>query len=290
MTPSLANLLLVMAVAFAAPLALGLVPRLQLPSVVLEIVAGIVIGPSVLGWAEVDQAVQVVALIGLAFVLFLAGLEIEFEKLRGPLLRLTAAGFALSFAIAVVVSLLLSAGGLVDTPLLVAIILCATSLGVLVPVLKDAGEIASSFGQLIIAAASIADFGAIILLTLFFSGEGGTGSTLLLLGSLFLLAAVVVLVLRGAGRSMRISSELVRLQDTTAQIRVRAAMVLFLGFAAIAAELGLETILGAFIAGAVVSLVDRDEVMTHPEFRRKLDAIGFGFFIPVFFVTSGVRL
>src|SRR5215217_8205628 len=173
MTPSLDNLLLVMAVAFAAPLVLGLFPKLQLPSVVLQIVAGIVIGPSVLGWVEVDQAVQVVALIGLAFVLFLAGLEIEFEKLRGQLLRITLLGFALSFAIALVVSLGLEAGGLVDTPLLVAIILCATSLGVLVPVLKDAGEVSSTFGQLIIAAASIADFGAIILLTIFFSGEGG---------------------------------------------------------------------------------------------------------------------
>jgi Kef-type K+ transport system membrane component KefB len=289
MTPSLDNLLLVMAVAFAAPLILGLFPRLQLPSVVLEIVAGIVIGPSVLGWAEVDQAVQVVALIGLAFVLFLAGLEIELEKLRGPLLRLTAAGFALSFAIAVAVSLLLSAGGLVDTPLLVAIILCATSLGVLVPVLKDAGEITSTFGQLIIAAASIADFGAIILLTLFFSGEGGTGSTLLLLGSLFALAGVVLIVVRGAERSMRIRDDLLRLQDTTAQIRVRAALVLFVGFAAVADALGLEVILGAFIAGAIVSLADRDQAMTHPDFRRKLEAIGFGFFIPVFFVSSGVR-
>jgi Kef-type K+ transport system membrane component KefB len=289
MTPSLDNLLLVMAVAFAAPLLLGLFPRLQLPSVVLEIVAGIVIGPSVLGLVEVDQAVQVVALIGLAFVLFLAGLEIEFEKLRGPLLRLSAVGFALSFAIAVAVGLALSAGGLVDTPLLVAIILCSTSLGVLVPVLKDAGEIASTFGQLIIAAASIADFGAIILLSLFFSGEGGTGATLLLLGSLFALAVVVLLVVRGAEHSMRIRADLVRLQDTTAQIRVRAALVLFVGFAAVADALGLEVILGSFIAGAVVSLAERDQAMTHPDFRRKLEAIGFGFFIPVFVVSSGVR-
>src|SRR3954451_22666683 len=287
--PAFTNLLLVCAVAFTAPLLLGLFPRLQLPSVVLEIVAGIVIGPSVLGWADVDQAVQVVALIGLAFVLFLAGLEIEFEKLRGPLLRLTAAGFGLSFALALAVSLLLSAGGLVDTPLLVAIILCATSLGVLVPVLKDAGEITSSLGQLIIAAASIADFGAIILLSIFFSGEGGTGSTVLLLGALFALAAVVFVVVRGAERSMRIRADLVRLQDTTAQIRVRAALALFVGFAAIAQQLGLEAILGAFIAGAIISLVDADRVMTHPDFRRKLEAIGFGFFIPVFFVTSGVR-
>jgi len=287
--PSLTNLLIVSVVAFAAPFLLGLFPGVRLPSVILEIVAGVVIGPSVLGIVRADQTVSVIALMGLTFVLFLAGLEIDLRRLRGPVLRLTALGFALSFAIAVAVSRGLQAAGLVDTPLLVAIILCATSLGVLVPVLKDAGEISSTFGQLIIAAASIADFGAIILLTIFFSGEGGTGSTVLLLGSLFALAVVVFAVVRGAERSARIRADLLRLQDTTAQIRVRAALALFVGFAAIAQQLGLEAILGAFIAGAIISFVDADRVMTHPDFRRKLEAIGFGFFIPVFFVTSGVR-
>jgi Kef-type K+ transport system membrane component KefB len=287
--PSLTNLLIVCVVAFAAPFVLGLFPRVRLPSVILEIVAGIVIGPSLLGLVQVDQAISVVALIGLTFVLFLAGLEIDFGRLRGDVVRIALAGFALSFGLAVAVSFGLKAAGLVDTPLLVAIILCSTSLGVLVPVLKDSGEIASTLGQLIIAAASIADFGAIILLTIFFSGEGGTGSTLLLLGSLFALAAVMLVVVRGAERSARIRADLLRLQDTTAQIRVRAALALFVGFAAIAQQLGLEAILGAFVAGAIVSLVDADRVMTHPDFRRKLEAIGFGFFIPVFFVTSGVR-
>jgi Kef-type K+ transport system membrane component KefB len=287
--PAFADLLIVVAVAFAAPFVLGLFPRLRVPSVVVEIVAGIVVGPSVLGLVEVDQVIEVVALIGLGFVLFLAGLEIDFDKLRGSVLRLTALGFVLSFGIAVVVALGLSAGGLVETPLLVAIILCATSLGVIVPVLKDSDEISSPFGQLIVAAASIADFGAIILLTLFFSGEGGVGSTLLLLGALVALAAVVFATVRGAERSMRIKADLLRLQDTTAQIRIRAAIVLFVGFAAVAEELGFEVILGTFIAGAIISLLDRDEVMTHPDFRRKLEALGFGFFIPVFFVTSGVR-
>jgi Kef-type K+ transport system membrane component KefB len=287
--PTFDNLLIVVAVAFAAPFLLGLRPQLRLPSVVLEIVAGIAVGPSVLGLAEIDQSIEVIALVGLAFVLFLAGLEIEFEKLRGRVLRLTVLAFAVSFGIALLVALGLQGAGLIETPLLVAIILCATSLGVLIPVLKDAGEIDSTFGQLIVAAASVADFGAIILLSIFFSGEGGTGSTLLLLGALFALAAVIFGVVRGAERSMRIRADLLRLQDTTAQIRVRAALVLFVGFAAIAERFGLEVILGTFIAGAVLALVDRDEVMTHPEFRRKLEAIGFGFFIPVFFVTTGVR-
>jgi Kef-type K+ transport system membrane component KefB len=287
--PSFTNLLIVAAVAFAAPFVLGLFPRVRMPSVVVEIAAGIVIGPSLLGIVEVDQAIEVVALIGLGFVLFLAGLEIEFEKLRGEALRRTAVGFALSLGIAVLVGVALSAAGLVETPLLAAIILCATSLGVISPVLKDSGELSTSFGQLIVSAASIADFGAIILLTLFFSGEGGGGSTLLLLGALMALAAAVFVTVRGAERSMSIRRDLLRLQDTTAQIRIRAAVVLFVGFAAAAETLGLEVILGTFIAGATISLLDRDEVMTHPDFRRKLEAMGFGFFIPIFFVTSGVR-
>ena len=287
--PEFTDLLLVVAAAFASPFLLGLFPKVRLPSVVLEIVAGIVIGPALLGIVEVDEAVEVMAVIGLAFLLFLAGLEIEFEKLHGQTLRLPAIGFVVSFGIAIVVSLGLKAAGLIETPLLVAIILSATSLGVIIPVLKDAGEISSTFGQLVVAAGSIADFGAIILLSVFFSGEGGIGSTLLLIGGLALLSAVIFIVVRGAEGSMKIRADLLRLQDTTAQIRVRAAVVLFVGFAAIASNLGLEVILGTFIAGAIISLVDRDEVMTHPEFRLKLEAMGFGFFIPVFFVTTGVR-
>jgi Kef-type K+ transport system membrane component KefB len=286
--PSFDGLLIVVAVAFAAPLLLGLFPKVRLPSVVLEIVAGIVIGPSVLGIVELDQSISVISVIGLAFLLFLAGLEIDFDKLGGQVLRLTLVGFAISFAIAVFAALVLKAVGLIETPLLVAIILCGTSLGVLIPVLKDAGEISSTFGQLIVAAGTIADFGAVILLSIFFSGEGGVGSTLLLIGGLVLLAVVVYFAVRGAERSTAIRTDLLRLQDTTAQIRVRGAVVLLVGFAAIADQLGLESILGAFMAGAILSLLDRDQQMTHPEFRRKLEAVGFGIFIPVFFVASGI--
>src|SRR3954468_7033933 len=289
MQPSFDSLLVVVAIAFAAPFVLGLFPAVRLPSPVLEIVAGIIVGPAVLGWAHNDQTVAVMATIGLSFLLFLAGLEIEFEKLRGQVLRLTALGFAISFAVAVASGFVLKGAGVVQTPLLVGIILSATSLGVIIPVLKDAGEIESRFGQLVVAAGSIADFGAIILLSVLFAGKGGTGATLVLIGSLFVLAGVVFLVVRGAERSMRIRDDLVRLQDTTAQIRVRGAIVLLIAFAAVAEQLGLEVILGAFAAGAVLALLDRDEVMTHPLFRRKLEAIGFGVFVPVFFVTSGLR-
>ncbi len=287
--PEFGGLLIVVTVAFAAPFLLGLFPRVRLPAVVLEIVAGIVIGPAVLGLVDLDPTIEVVAVLGLAFLLFLAGLEIEFDQLRGQTLRLPAVGFAFSFALAVGVALLLKAGGLIETPLLVAITLCATSLGVIIPVLKDAGETSGAFGQLVVAAGSIADFGAIILLSLFFSGEGGLGATLLLIGALLVLAVAVFVGAKGAERSKAVRADLIRLQDTTAQIRVRAAMVLLIGSAALAERLGLEIILGTFIAGAVLTLVDRDEMVTHPELRQKLEAIGFGVFIPVFFVTTGVR-
>src|SRR3954447_10682202 len=131
--PGFSGLLIVMAVAFAAPFLLGLFPRVRLPSVVFEIVAGIVIGPSVLGWVHVDDTISVLALMGLAILLFLAGLEIDFDRLRGRLLGLAVLGWGISFAIAVVVAGLLKTAGLVETPLLVAIILCATSLGIIVP-------------------------------------------------------------------------------------------------------------------------------------------------------------
>ena len=173
--PPLDGLLVVVAVAFAAPFLLGLAPGLRVPAVVVEIVAGIVVGPSVLGWVEVDATIEVLATVGLGFLLFLGGLEVDFERLRGAVFRLAAGGFALSLAIAVAVGFALRAGGLVQTPLLIAIALGATSLGVLIPVLKDTGRVDSSLGQLVIAGASIADFAAIILLSLFFAGEGGPG-------------------------------------------------------------------------------------------------------------------
>jgi len=285
------NLLIVAAVAFIAPLSLGFVPRLRLPAIVLEIVLGIVIGPSGLGWASADLPVTVLSLVGLAFLLFLAGLEIDVNRLRGRTLKLTALAFAVSFGIGIVAGLLLSAGGFVKSPLFIAIILVSTSLGVIVPVLKDSDNIGSNFGQLVIAAASIADFGAIILLSLFFSGKGSTdtAATVILLVVFGLLVALVALAIAGAERSGSLARVLVRLQDTTAEIRVRGAWVLLIGFVALAESVGLETILGAFAAGAVLSLIDRDQAMTHPEFRLKLQAAGFGIFIPVFFVTSGLN-
>jgi Kef-type K+ transport system membrane component KefB len=281
---------IVAAAAFAAPLLLGLVPALQLPAVVLELVFGILIGPSVLGWVRVDPAVEVLSLLGLAFLLLLAGLEVEFTMLRGARLRIAAVGFALSFAVALALALLLDAAGVTGAPLLVAIMLSATALGVVIPVLKDGGEAETQFGQLVIAAASIADVGTVVLLSLFFSKEtSGVGAKLVLLGGFGALVASIGLAVAQAGRSMRLSRALVRLQDTTAQIRVRGAFVLLTAFVVLSEKFGLEAILGAFVAGAVLKLVDTDRAMTHPRFGAKLEAAGFGIFVPFFFVASGVQ-
>ena len=289
MEPSFSNLLAVVAIAFAAPLLLGLVPRLVLPAIVLEIVAGILVGPDVLGLVEVDAAVEVLRVLGLAMLLFLAGLELDLRGLQGSQLRVALVGFAASFALAVAAGVALEAAGVVRSPLFVAIVLSSTSLGIVVPVLKDSGVVEGRFGQLVIAAASIADVATIVLLSLLFSERSSsTGAQAALLGGLVVLAGAVVVALRSAGRTMRIGDAVERLASTTAQIRVRGAFLLLVGFAAIAQEAGLEVILGAFVAGILLGALDADGTMRHPEFRVKLDAVGFGVLIPVFFVASGL--
>jgi Kef-type K+ transport system membrane component KefB len=284
------NLLAVMVIALGAPLLLGFVPGLRMPAVVLEILAGVVLGPSVLGWVQVDLVVEVLALLGLAFLLFLAGLEIDVHRLRGRLLRLAVLGYLLTLLIGGGFGLGFDLLGWVDDPLLMAVTLSATSLGLVVPVLKDADQVAGELGQTTIAASSVADFAAVLLLSLLFSAsEGSTGGRVVLLMMFALLVAVSGVVVALAGRSMRVGEVLLRLQDTTAEIRVRGAAVLLVGFVVLAERFGLESILGAFLAGAVIGLLDRDAA-SHPQFRLKLDAIGYGFLIPVFFITSGLRL
>src|SRR5262245_49829010 len=149
---SFTSVAVIAVVAVAAPLAIGLT-GLRLPAIVLEILLGIVVGPQVLGWASNDEPVQVLSVIGLAFLLLLAGLEIDFDHLRGRLLRLTGLAYLVSFGIALVIGVGLRGADLVRSPLLVAIILSATGLGIILPILKDAGETSTPFGQVVVGAA-----------------------------------------------------------------------------------------------------------------------------------------
>jgi Kef-type K+ transport system membrane component KefB len=288
---TLDNLAVVAAIAFASPLLLGLAPRLRVPSVLVEIAAGVALGPSWLGWVKADAPVQVMALIGVGFLLLLAGLEIDFDRLRGRTLTAALLGFAISFAIALAVAYALHAAGIGGSPLLIAVILSATSLAVVLPLLKDAGLLATPFGQIVIAGSSIADLATVVMLSVLFSADsGGLGARLGLSGAFLVLCLVAAAAVRGGGSLHRVSAVLVRLQDTTAQIRVRGAFVLLLAFSVFAQRFGLEAILGTFVAGAILNLADRDRAMTHGHFRAKLEEAGFGFFIPVFFVSSGIRL
>jgi Kef-type K+ transport system membrane component KefB len=285
------NLFVVAFVAFAVPLLLGLAPWLRVPGPVLEIVAGVVLGPGVLGWTHADLPVQVLAVVGLAFLLFLAGLEIDLHALRGRPFGLALTGFGITLLLGVIAGIAFAAAGWVDSALLLAVTLSATSLGLVVPVLKDAGQVGSTTGQAVVVAASVADVGAVLLLSLFFSTHAGTGTgtRIVLLGGFALLVAALAWALLRAGRSRRLGDALLRQQDTTGEVRVRACVALLLGLVAVASGFGLETILGAFVAGAVLALVDRD-AMSHPRLRAKLDAVGYGFVVPVFFVASGLRL
>jgi Kef-type K+ transport system membrane component KefB len=287
---SFGGLVVICAVAFAAPLLLVLVPRLRVPAVVVEILAGIAIGPAGFGWVHMDEPIRVLSVLGLAFLLFLSGLELDFEMLVGRRLQLAAVGFVVSVAIAYLIATGFHGAGLVESSLLVALCLSATALGIVLPVLKDAGVASTEFGQLIMAASSIADFGTILLLSLVFSRESSSVVTrLVLLGGFAVLTLLGVVALSAAERWRGLGAALVRLQDSTAQIRIRGAFLIMVALAALAARQGLEVILGAFVAGALVSALDRDYKLTHPKFHDKLEAVGFGIFIPVFFISSGIQ-
>jgi Kef-type K+ transport system membrane component KefB len=287
---SLTSVAVVAAVAVVAPLALALTP-IRLPALSLEIVLGIVVGPQVLSWAQVDEPVRILALFGLAFLLFLSGIELDLRRTGGRVLRLSGLGFALSLVLALVVGYGLDAAGLVRSPLLIAVIVSATGLGIILPLLKDAEETATPLGSLVVAGASIAELAPIVLLSLFFSERsGGVGGKLVLLVAFLALVVAVATTILGLERSRRLSEALLRLQDTSAEIRVRGAFLLLALFVVFASEFGLEAILGAFFAGATLRLVDRDEAMTHTLLRTKLEAVGFGVFVPFFFVSTGMQL
>jgi Kef-type K+ transport system membrane component KefB len=285
------NLLIVMAAATVSPLVLDVLPLPTIPPIVIDILAGILIGPQVLDLVSVDAPLEVFSQVGLVFLFFLAGLEIAFDATGERHLGAVAVAFAVSLVLAVLVALGFDAAGIVDSPVLVAIILAATSFGIVVAVLKDAGRTDTPFGQLVIAAASLADFATVILLSLFFSSSGASfENTLMLLALFFALVVVLGLVLVGARTSGALRAAIVRMHRTSAQISVRISFLLLAVLVFFAGRFGLEVVLGAFLAGAMVSLIDRGRAVAATGLKAKLEGIGFGIFIPTFFVVSGVTL
>jgi Kef-type K+ transport system membrane component KefB len=283
------NLLLVCLVGALVPLLLGFAPRLRLPSVVVEIGAGVVLGPAVLHVIDVDEPVAVLSWLGLAFLLFLAGLEIDARRLGGALLGKAAVGYLMTLALATPFAIALVAAGWIDEPILLIVSLSATSLGLVVPVLRDAGQNTTALGQGLVVACTVADLASIVLLSILFGAEGDARSRSALILSFVAVAAVVVAAVMTANRWTRLQQAVARLQDSTAQIRIRLALVLLVALTALAGRFGLETILGAFVAGVVLSIVD-PLPREHPRFRAGLDAVGFGILIPIFYVATGLRL
>jgi Kef-type K+ transport system membrane component KefB len=285
------DVLVVMVVAVAVPLLLGLVPWLPVPSSVVEIAAGILIGPALLDWVADDRVISTFSQLGVALLLFLAGLELDFDKLRGRPLKLALVGFLASLLIGLALALPLGSTDVIIDPLLLAIILSATSLGIVCPVLKDAGILDSHTGTFVVAACSVAEFGSIVVLSMFFSPSGSTGpETVLNLGVLVLLVALIAYLgsRRGPWRA-RVDAVLYQLQDSSAQLRVRVAMLLMIALLVVSEGLGFDAILGSFLAGALLSAVtDPAREDEFGQVRHKLEGIGFGFFVPIFFVATGL--
>ena len=287
---SFSSLLIVGAVAVAVPLFLGLVPAVKVPAVVLEILGGILVGPTVLGWVHLDVAVRVIADLGLGFLLFMAGFEIDLRRFDRRILVLVSRAFLLSMLLALLVAYGLQLGGQVRDGLLVGITLVSTSLGVLVPILHDAGQTETIFGRMIMAAGSLAELAPLVLLSVFFSASSkNPGAELGLLAGFVGLTAVIVVVTQRVRVWGPLREVVHRLENTSAQLRVRLSITFALAFSAVAEHFGLATILGAFLAGVIVRRTDETPA-SQEEFQGKLEAIGFGFLIPVFFVSTGAGL
>ncbi len=284
------NVLVVIAAAVAAPIIAGLTPKLRLPAVALEIVIGLILGPAVLGVVEIDVSLDVLSTFGVGYLLFLAGLELDLATLHGRAGKIFAS-FGMTCVLALGVSFGLHLLDLHDQTLLLAIALSSTSLGLVVPVLREAGHTSTIFGQTVMAASSVAEFGALLLLTLFYSSTGdNTGTVVLLVVVFCVMATIVGLTVARLNRLPSVWPALERLADSSSQLSLRAMLVVFLVFLALSTRLGLEAILGAFVAGALLRFLDSDGHLQNPSLKPKIEALGYGFLVPIFFVTSGVQV
>ena len=298
-TRSFAPLLLVVFLAFLVPIVLSHFKKLRLPIVVGEILAGILIGRSGFGWVENhDPALDLLAEFGFVFLMFLSGMEIDFSSLgfgrpktpdanvkKRQISPLAIGGlsFGLTLVFSCAVGYSLFHLGYVSDVWMMALILSTTSLGVVVPVLKERGLSAGRYGQTLLVASLIADFATMLLITVDVAIlSHGLTLDILLIGILFLVFLIFYrfgnVIFNQIPGVRRVFEEL---SHATAQIKVRAAFTMMLIFVVLAEVLGAEIILGAFLAGAIVSLLRRpeDEDLSH-----QLEAIGFGFFIQWVFV------
>ena len=272
--------------AVAAPLVAEIPLGFRVPAVVLEVVLGIVIGPHVLGLVQFDGFVAVMFTFGMATTLFMAGMELDFGHIRGRPLSLAALGWIASLLLGFAAVGVLHLIPEVHAPLMVSLALCTTGLGVLIPILRDGGQIDTHFGHFIVAAGTLGEVGPIVAMSLLLSGQYSTWQEI---G--FLLAFVVVMGLAAtaglSARPPRVLALLERTLHSSSQLPVRISLLLLAALFVLAEEFGFESIFGAFAAGMVVGLATRGE--TGKPMREKLDAVCFGWFYPFFFVGTGIK-
>lgn len=286
---TLVHVAVVAVLAAATPLLGRLIPRGVVPVIVLEILLGVLVGPACLGWVPLDAALDTLALLGVAFLFFLAGLEVDLRSLRGPLLARATLAFAVGLAVALGCTAALGRAGLVQAPWLVAVAFSATGLGLVIPILRTAGLVHTERGRVLVAGASVAEFAAVVVLALSAGAESSQLTSVVLLALLAAAAVAVTVLGRRLGRVRPVTGAVGTLSGGTAQLRVRLSVALVIVFAALAQVAGLEVVLGAFFAGGILNVLDGD-AMADPALRQRLDGIGYGFLIPVFFVVSGARL
>ena len=289
-TATAVSLAAIFLAATLAPLASDRVARWVLvPSVVLEILLGIVFGPALLGWVVDDDVVSALSEIGLAFLMFLAGYELEFARVKGEPLRTAALSWLVSLALGVVAGLALAdAAGNSAAGLVVGLALTTTALGTILPMLRDAGETGTPFGSRVLAVGSVGEFGPIVAIAFLLSGDRPWHVTALLLA--FAAVAALAAVLATRPRHPVLARVLSATLHSSAQLGVRISVLAVVGMLALATALGLDPVLGAFSAGIVVRLfLQASEPEEVEEVMSRVESIGFGFFIPLFFVVSGVR-
>jgi Kef-type K+ transport system membrane component KefB len=279
------TLLVVLAVAALAPLLADLPTRVRVPVVVTEILAGIVVGPQVLDLAQPDPLLDALSDIGLAFLFFMAGMEIDPANVRGRPAALAARGWAVSLALGVAVGLLLWASGAIGAPVLVGLALTTTALGALVPILKDAGLTEHRVGRLVLAGGAAGEFGPIVALSIVLAvASGEPWRTVLLV--VFAAVAIGAGVLATRARPGRVVRLVEATMHSSGQLALRLSLLLLGGLVVLAGSLGLDVVLGAFSAGFIVGLVARGEEAQ--AFHVKLDGVGYGFLIPIFFISTGL--
>jgi Kef-type K+ transport system membrane component KefB len=289
-TVQFVGLLALAVAAFVAPLAARAIPGGLVPPVVLEVLVGIAIGPQGLGLVHAAGGVYVLYLLGFGFLLFLAGQEVDVGRFRGPTFRVTGFSFVVSLVISIPVALALGQIAPGADIRLLALAMTASSLGVMVPVLRDAGEITTDFGQIAIMAGSVGEFGALILLTVLFSAQPEpTWAQVAYVAALGAAAVIGAIALRRMWRSAWLRRQLLATDQSTSQLRIRGAFVILLAFAAVAHEFGVDALLGAFVGGVVLNIADRDDRPTRERYEGKLRAIGYGFLVPIFFIVTGVQ-